>query len=310
MTIEDETVDVRPDPRTYLGGGDAAAICGINPYKTPEDVVREKLGDKDQPTQTYRMKKGLHLESLIRKWYHDQTGGNLDAIKFIRHPKHENLGGHPDCILSIGAKTQLWEIKTTNDWNLYKDGNIPEWHEAQVKHYAMLMREHVDLYPEAGIIVDRGKAEPEIFTLPLDWKKLDALRDQELAFWTAYVETRVLPDPSNIAEALARWPENTEEILDCTDPQVVAELGEYHSLQEQIKERKGKVDEIKLLLQRRMGDAGTLTYKGKSVCSWKTHERAALSVTELKADPAAALLVEKHTHSKKVRTLRPGKVKP
>ena len=300
----------RPDPTTYLGGSDAAALCGIHPYKTPGDVVKEKIGLKEQPEKSYRMDKGLYLESLISDWYTTQTGTSLDKIKFCRHAEHEHLGGHPDRIRVRDGKTQLVEIKTTQDWNLYKDLEVPPWHKAQLYHYAMVLKSYpdLDLHPEALVIVDRGQAEPEVIPVELDYDKLDKLRDEELAFWISYVETRVLPDPHNTIEALGRWPDTTEEVVEFSESDLLL-LAQYHAIKATQKKDKEDLESVRLQLMRKMGEAGDGTYKGKIVCTWHKRSTTRLSTKSLQADPEAAALVEKHTFTNDTRVLLPKKVK-
>jgi putative phage-type endonuclease len=63
--------------RGGIGGSDAPAIMGENPWKSPDDVLREKLGLASGETYSAAMAKGVALEPAARRRYVDFVGMDI-----------------------------------------------------------------------------------------------------------------------------------------------------------------------------------------------------------------------------------------
>ena len=268
----------RPDHRTYLGGYDAGAILNIHRFRTGEQVVLEKLGKSEPKDTTYRMDRGSTLEPLMVKWYTEHSGATVTyPVEFIRHPKHEFLGGHPDA-LALGNGTgrlRLVECKLTtrrSEYGAEGTDEVPDDVYCQVQHYAMLLREAlapsgVDLDPIAHVVADLGDEQPKVFELPMVDEQLDFLRDAEVEFWNDFVAQGKLPPPANAAEARARWPRETMPVAHATDANVI-DHAEVLRLQAEIKSTKTSLEEAKLRIMRSMAECGTLMLDDEILARW------------------------------------------
>ena len=97
-----------------VGGSDAAAILGIDPYRSALEVYCDKIGIAEPQEDNDAMKWGRKLEPLVAEAYQEETGRELKDFGF-------NIwqGEQPFLIASqdrqiVTPKTGHLEIKTSN----------------------------------------------------------------------------------------------------------------------------------------------------------------------------------------------------
>jgi putative phage-type endonuclease len=71
-----------------IGGSDAAAVLGIDPYRTPLDIYELKLGLKQPDPPNAAMKRGIHLEGIARGLYRELTGRKIRRLRQQAHPTY------------------------------------------------------------------------------------------------------------------------------------------------------------------------------------------------------------------------------
>lgn len=90
-----------------LTASDAATALGVNPYETPDDLIRKKCGnvrfDGNEATEH-----GNKYENEARDIYCERYGEVSHEIGLHPHPLYKWLGGSPDGITESG---KLLEIK-------------------------------------------------------------------------------------------------------------------------------------------------------------------------------------------------------
>lgn len=94
------------EPVTGISGTYAAAIMGINPWKSPLEAYLAIFG-LDDTQENEAMRWGSRLEPLLAREYHEQTGAflwpsitkGLDRKHPLRHAKHEWWVGTPDRLI-------------------------------------------------------------------------------------------------------------------------------------------------------------------------------------------------------------------
>lgn len=135
--------------RTYgIGGSDASAVVGMNPYKTNIQLFEEKIGraiPEDISDKPY-VKYGIEAEPLIRSLF------QLDYPEYtVEHHEHRILRSkmHPFLQASLdgeltdfSGRKGILEIKTTNilqsmQYEKWKD-RIPDNYYIQVLHYLLV----------------------------------------------------------------------------------------------------------------------------------------------------------------------------
>lgn len=134
--------------RTLIGGSDAAALVGLNPYKTNIDLWREKTGRQEAPDISNEefVKFGHdaepHLREMFALDYPQYQVGYLENNMFLndKYPfAHASLDGW---LTDQDGRKGILEIKTTNilqsmqkeKWN----DRIPDNYYCQVLWYLMV----------------------------------------------------------------------------------------------------------------------------------------------------------------------------
>ena len=134
--------------RSRIGGSDAAAIVGLNPYKTNTGLYLEKTGQKespdisDKPYVLYGTKAEEHLRELFRLDFPQYQVQYFDNNMYLnsKYPfAHASLDGE---LTDEDGRRGILEIKTTNilqsmQKEKWKD-RIPDNYFIQVLHYLMV----------------------------------------------------------------------------------------------------------------------------------------------------------------------------
>ena len=189
-----------------IGGSDAAAILGLNPYKSNVDLWEEKTGKKvaedisDKPYVQYGIKAEDHLRELF-KLKHPNYEVKHEENTIIKHPKYPFLFASLDGII-IDKETGeigILEIKTTNilqsmQKEKWKD-RIPDNYYCQVLHYLNVTGySFVKIYAELNY--NEEYQVHKTYTISRDEVEEDIkeLEKAEIEFWTEYVEKDICPN--------------------------------------------------------------------------------------------------------------------
>lgn len=193
--------------KSGIGGSDAAAIIGLNPYKTNIDLWEEKRGIKeaaDISDKSY-VKYGIAMEDILRQSFsvkHPEYEIIHEENSIIRHPKYPFLFASLDGILvnlETGEKGIL-EIKTSEilrsmQKEKWKGDNIPPNYYCQVLHY-MNVTGYTFARLFAELIYDENYQVTKTYTIDINDENvkedLKALQDAEIRFWK-YVEDGETP---------------------------------------------------------------------------------------------------------------------
>ncbi len=133
-----------------IGGSDAAAVLGLNPYKTNQELYEEMIGVRtaadisDKPYVIYGTKAEEHIRALFAldhpEYQVDYYGNNMLVNE--KYPfAHASLDG--ELIELETGRKGIFECKTTELFSSMSkekwDGsNIPDNYYIQVLHYLMV----------------------------------------------------------------------------------------------------------------------------------------------------------------------------
>jgi len=86
-----------------LTGSNIGAALGVNPWKTPGDLIRQMVrnyhGAESEFTGNIATEYGTLHESLATMEYFGKTGNFVEECGFIVHPEHDWLGASPDGLI-------------------------------------------------------------------------------------------------------------------------------------------------------------------------------------------------------------------
>lgn len=105
--------------RRGIGGSDAAAIVGLDRYRSPFAVYADKLGLTPEREDNEAMRQGRDLEDYVAQRFTETTGKKVRRCNdTLQHPKYPRLLANIDRLI-VGEKALL-ECKTTSILNKTK----------------------------------------------------------------------------------------------------------------------------------------------------------------------------------------------
>ncbi len=177
--------------KTGIGGSDAGAICGVNPYSSAMKVFREKTREDVEEKDSEAIRIGHDLEDYVAQRFTEATGLKVRKSNFMYRSKE-----HPFMIadvdrLVIGEDAGL-ECKTASAYNADKwaDGNIPLHYIMQCYHYMAVTGKKV--WYIAAVILGR-----EFTFRKLEWddELIRGLVTVEEEFWNNHIIPGIIPPP-------------------------------------------------------------------------------------------------------------------
>lgn len=256
--------------KTGIGGSDAAAIAGINPWKSPISVYLEKIGEAPEVEENERMYWGKVLEDVVAKEFSKQTGFKVQRRNAIlQHPEHQFMIANLDRVfIKDGKVSGILECKTTNEYSKdqWEDDKIPNHYYLQVQHYL-----EVTGFDEAYIAVLIGGNKFIYKKIQRDQDIINYLIKIESDFWKM-VQDKTPPamdgsaDADNILSYLYPESEPEKEIrLDSMEDK----LEELDRLKADIAELDRQKKEIEQTIKNEMEDA-EVAIVGERKITWRT----------------------------------------
>ena len=183
-----------------IGGSDAGAICGFNPYRTAMQVYYDKTSDEVEDIDNEAMRQGRELEDYVAKRFSEETGKKVRrANAMFYDEKHPFMLADVDRMI-VGENAGL-ECKTVSPFMAehWKDDKVPLSYQMQCYHYMSVC--NADRWYVAALIYGR---EFKVYTLERDEEIIANLIHLEENFWDNHVLERVLPEPdgSKLADSV------------------------------------------------------------------------------------------------------------
>ena len=271
--------------RKGIGGSDAGAIVGLNPYATPYTVWADKTGRLPEKADNEAMRQGRDLEQYVADRFTELTGKKtykLNAI--IKNDKYPWAFANIDRDLRL---SQGLECKTTSVLNLkrFKNGEFPATYYAQAVHY-MAVTESRRWYV-AVLILNQGFKVYQLTRMENDFipewcessvyvsdDEIAALMEAERAFWEL-VTSDTPPELSgsqvdfNALEAIYHGGDESSVTLFGREKLIT----QYFELKNRITELEGERDAIKQTLQSDLGDCENGQAEGFAV-TWRNQSRS------------------------------------
>jgi len=260
-----------------IGGSDAAAILGLNRWKSPIEVYYEKIAEDpiDKP-ETAIMTFGHMAEDIIAGWWEKETGRKLarDAkpgeyhMRF--HPEYDWIFCDLDRVILPDQEFDtpgVFEAKSTTSYYIKTwTTEIPLEYFAQVQHNLFAT---TWIHGALGIlIVDQRDFDQKPLLPDENYQKL--MFDELKRFWFDNVLEQVPPEPKTEQDLSILYPKSDpEKTIEATET-------EYNQV-EAIKELKAQKKEVEAQLESlieevklHMKDAEFLMYDEKVIATWKS----------------------------------------
>ena len=177
--------------KSGLGGSDAGAICGVNPYSSPMKVFHDKTSNEVDETDNESARQGRDLENYVAERFMEATGLKVRRSNYMfRSKEHSFMIADVDRLI-VGEDAGL-ECKTASAYSSdkWQDGKVPLHYILQCYHYMAVTGKRS--WYIAVIILGR-----EFVYHKIEWDDeiISRLIDAEKVFWNEHVLTKIMPDP-------------------------------------------------------------------------------------------------------------------
>lgn len=183
-----------------IGGSDAGAICGLNPYRTAMQVYHDKISEETENIDNEAMRQGREFEDYVARRFMEETGKKVKRANYMFYDE-----AHPfmlaDVDRMIAGENAGLECKTASPYmaDKWKDDKIPLSYQIQCYHYMSVC--NAEAWYIAVLIYGR---EFKFYKIERDEQVIADLIQIEQDFWENHVLAKVLPDPdgSEIADSV------------------------------------------------------------------------------------------------------------
>ena len=185
-----------------IGGSDAGAVCGLNPYVSPMDVYMDKMTEviPEQNRDNEAMRLGRDLEQYVAERFCEETGLKVRrSNNMYVHPEYPFMLADVDRLI-VGKENGLigLECKTASPYSAdkWKDGKVPAHYLAQCYHYMAVL--NAKAWYIAVVIYGR---EFKFVRIERDEEVIRNLIRLEQDFWQDHVKAGVMPEPDGSVAA-------------------------------------------------------------------------------------------------------------
>lgn len=265
-----------------IGGSDAGAICGFNPWRSAIDVYVDKTSEKVEDIDNEAMRVGRDLEDYVAQRFMEATGKKVRRRNaLLQHDKHAWMLADID--REIVGENALLECKTANAYSSDKwaDGKIPESYELQCHHYmAVTGAEKVYI---ACLIMG---IEFVVREIERDEEVIANLISIEEDFWFNHVVEKRMPPPdgSDAAGNAIRemYIASRTETLDLSG--MAGRMARYNDIEVLMGSLKAEQEMIKQEIMLAMGEADTALVGNRKV-TWKSQKgRVSIDAKKLREE--------------------------
>lgn len=174
-----------------IGGSDAGAVCGLNPYRTAIQVYYDKTSDTIEEFDNEAMRQGRELEEYVARRFCEASGKKVRRANAMFYDEKNSFMLADVDRMIVGENAGL-ECKTASPYmaDHWRDDNIPLSYLIQCYHYMSVC--NADAWYIAVVIY--GKAF-KYYRIERDDEAIELIIRIEKDFWYNHIIPKVLPDP-------------------------------------------------------------------------------------------------------------------
>lgn len=283
----DDWLEVR---KNGIGGSDAAAAVGLNPYMSPLELWLNKTGrdsnlpkpDADDTTEPVYW--GALLEPIVAASYTKQTGNRVRRVNAVlQHPTIPFMLANVDREVVGCPAVQLLECKTAGEFGarLWRDG-VPEYVQLQVQHQLAVTGKSA---ADVAVLICGQKLE--VHRIERDDGLIARLIELEAAFWR-YVETDTPPpaDGSDSSDRALRclYPGAGGAIDFTDDRRLSSAFSDLVAVRADIEARQLVEAQLKQAIQQAMAEADRAEFETGSVSYKRSKDSTGVDLKRLLTD--------------------------
>lgn len=269
-----------------IGGSEAAAIAGLNPYSSAFTVYWDKVGKGEPVEVSEGMRQGTDLEEYVVKRFCEATGKKVRKCEYMLQSA-ENPFMIADVDRFVVGENAILECKTSLNRSgySYEDANnIPAYQLVQCLHYMSVVGAEKAYL--ATLVFGKDFNIVEINAS--DYKDdIASLIQIEKRFWEENVLKEIPPQPDGSDRSTEiiseQFPSANEELPPVDLMGYSSQLHRLSELKKQIMELTDEKMSIENTIKTALGEAPVGEY-GDFRVTWKNRESTRLDSKALKAD--------------------------
>jgi putative phage-type endonuclease len=179
----------RKERRQHIGSSDAAAIVGLDPWKTAMDVYLSKVHPSDETTNP-AMEAGNVAEPGLLSWWKSRHAKKVERGVTWRSPDYgtDHCAANLDGYHGYGENIEIIECKSTGDTRMWQD-EVPAHVLAQVAHQLYCVR-RAKVAWVVVFMAGRGVNEYRLDRDNVPWQKVGEACKR---FWDEHVARKIPP---------------------------------------------------------------------------------------------------------------------
>ncbi len=255
-----------------IGASEVATIVGLNPYDTPYQLWRRKIGLDAPKEENFAMKAGHYLEDAVARFYADESGREIikssDGDFMFVDANKPFLRVSPDRTFWLSDMTRndnnkgVLECKTTQ--KTIDPDDLPKTWFCQVQ-----MNLGVAGYEQGSIAWLTAGREFGWRDITFSPDFYGWLVEEVERFWIDNILGKKEPIATNVRDVLLKFNRH----VDGKQIEVGDDLFNVYSELKEIKEELAKLDtrkeELEGQLKMAFKDAEKMTYAGETIATWK-----------------------------------------
>lgn len=264
----EEWLEVR---KSGIGSSEVATIVGLNPWETPYQLWRRKVGLDAPKEENFAMRAGHYLEDAVSQFWHDATG--RDIIKrsagdwIIRDNDRPYLQVSPDRTYWLGSSRAnsdkgILECKTTQ--MSIDDNDIPKHWFCQVQYQlGVAGYEQGSL---AWLCSGREFGYMDIAIVPdfYGW-----LIEEVERFWVDNIQGGKEPDSVSVADILLKYNRHTNgKSIEVSDD-IFAAYSQLKDVRKELAALDERKEALEAQIKLAFTDAEAITYDGQTIATWR-----------------------------------------
>lgn len=177
--------------KSGIGGSDAGAVCGLNPYSSPMKVFKQKTCDEIEEISSEAIRIGQDLEDYVAQRFSQATGLKVHRSNYMyRSIENPFMIADVDRLV-IGEDAGL-ECKTVSAYgsDKWKDDDIPLHYVMQCYHYMAVTGKRT--WYIAAVILGQKFVYRK---LTWDDALITSLIQVEKEFWNNHIMSGIMPSP-------------------------------------------------------------------------------------------------------------------
>lgn len=255
-----------------IGSSEVATVLGLNPYETPYQLWRRKVGIDPPKEENFLMKAGHYLEDAVARFWADETGREViksSAGDWLMQDKvRPYLQVSPDRTFWLdGGRSKdnkgILECKTTQK-GISADDLPRNWF-CQVQYQLGVagMRQGA----VAWLMQGRSFGHQDIAFVPefYAW-----VVEEVEKFWRDNVVGRREPEAVNVSDILLKYDRHVDGKTAEADDIVFGAYNELKEVRAQIDDLEAKKEVLEGKLKMAFQDAEALAYNGTTLATWKS----------------------------------------